>query len=196
MGWFDRCFSGLENPDEVCAYLRGEPTPTQPQDFGDTLLDRLERKHPYPLLRHHFGLPNVAETIQGVQRIAESGVLDVISIAPDQNAQESFFRPDEMDPALNGAGGVPIRNADELAAIYKASRRGNYPLMRIYSGTRDLLSWAELANRKIHNAWAAVPLCWYSGPRRSLRPHPRRRDPRESDVHAMARAEGHPGRGQ
>lgn len=162
MGWFDRCFSGLENPDEVWAYLRGDTVRAEPRDFGDTLLDRLEKKHPYPLLRHHFGLPSVVETIEGVAKIAESEVLDVISTAPDQNAQQSFFRPEEIDPMLSGAGGVPIRSANELTAIYKASRRGNYPLLRIYSGTRDLLSWAELANRTINNAWAAVPLCWYS----------------------------------
>lgn len=162
MGWFDRCFSGLENPDEVYAYLRGDAVRAHPQDFGDTLISRIEKKHPYPLLRHHFGLPSVTATIKGVERIAESGVLDVISIAPDQNAQESFFRPDEMDPMLSGAGGVSIRSPSELAAIYEASRRGNYPLLRIYSGTRDLLSWAALADKTIRNAWAAVPLCWYS----------------------------------
>lgn len=162
LGWFDRCFNGLENPNEVWAYLRGDTIKADAGDFGHNLLDRLERKHPYPLLRHHFGLPSLEDTIKGVQRIAESGVLDVISIAPDQNAQESLFRPEEMDPALDGAGGVPIRGADDLTALYKASRCGNYPLLRIYSGTRDLIGWAEVATKTIENAWAAIPLCWYS----------------------------------
>lgn len=161
-GWFDHCFSGLENPDEVWAYLRGDAVRSQPEDFGDNLLDRLEKKHPYPLLRHHFGLPNLADTLDGVRRIAESGVLEVISIAPDQNAQESFFRPEEMDPALDGAGGVPVRSPDDLSAICKASRCGNHPLLRIYSGTRDLIAWAQVATKTIANAWAAIPLCWYS----------------------------------
>jgi len=162
MGWFERCFSGVESPDEIYAYLRGDTVRSRPEHFGDTLLDRLEKKHPYPLLRHHFGLPSVTQTIEGVAEIAESGVLDVISTAPDQNAQESFFRREEMQPELAGAGGVPLRSEAELKAIYKASRTGNYPLLRIYSGTRDLLSWAEVAQRTIKNAWAAVPLCWYS----------------------------------
>ncbi len=161
-GWFDRCFSGLENPEEVWAYLRGDTGRSETRGYGHNLMDRLERKHPYPLLRHHFGLPSLEETLDGVRRIAEAGVLDVISIAPDQNAQESFFRPEEMDPALDGAGGVPVRSAEDLSAIYSASRCGSYPLVRIYSGTRDLIAWAEVATKTVANAWAAIPLCWYS----------------------------------
>ncbi|MFN8135549.1 MAG: hypothetical protein U0Z17_10100 [Bacteroidales bacterium] len=34
--------------------------------------------------------------------------------------------------------------------------------MRCYAGTRDLLKWAEMSVETIHNAWAAIPLCWYS----------------------------------
>ena len=162
LGWFGRCFSGLESPDDVWAYLRGDTTRKEPTDFGQNLLDRLDRKHPYPLLRHHFGLPDLEDTVEGTRKIAESRVLDVISIAPDQNAQESFFRPEEMDPALDGAGGVPIRSGEDLTSIYKASRCGNHPLLRIYSGTRDLIGWAEVAAKTIANAWAAIPLCWYS----------------------------------
>ena len=161
-GWFERCFTGLEAPEETWAYLKGEPLPREAEDFGATQLARLEKKQPYPLLRHHFGLPTLEETITGIQRIADARAVDVISIGPDQNAQESFFRPQEMDPALDGAGGVPIRTRDDLVRIYEASRRGNYPLLRIYSGTRDLIKWAELATETIHNAWGAIPLCWYN----------------------------------
>ena len=161
-GIFERVFDGLEPVEEVIAYLRGEAHPEEPQDFGATQIERMKKKAPYPLLRHHFGRPTMEETIQGVRKIAESRMVDVISIGPDQNAQESFFRPEEMDPALDGAGGAPIRTAEDLKAIYKASRRGNYPLIRIYSGTRDLIKWAELAVETVHNAWGAIPLCWYN----------------------------------
>jgi methylmalonyl-CoA mutase cobalamin-binding subunit len=161
-GWFERCFSGLEEPEEAWRYLRGEPAPQEQQDWGATQLARLNKKQPYPLLRHHFGLPSLEETIAGVAEIAEARVLDVVSIGPDQNAQESFFRPEEMDPALDGAGGVPVRSREDLARIYEASLAGNFPLLRIYSGTRDLIRWAELATETIHNAWGAIPLCWYN----------------------------------
>ena len=161
LGWFDRCFSGLENPQEVWSYL-GYRVDRNDDAPGDTLLERLKSRTPYPLLRHHFGLPDLEETIAGVRRIADSSVLDIISLAPDQNAQESLFRPEEMDPALDGAGGVPVRSAEDLHKIYLAGRQGNYPLFRIYSGTRDLIRWAELATDTINNAWGAIPLCWYS----------------------------------
>ncbi|HUV05889.1 MAG TPA: cobalamin B12-binding domain-containing protein [Armatimonadota bacterium] len=161
-GIFERTFDGLEPAEEIIAYLHGDSYAVEAEDFASTQLERMRRKQPYPLLRHHFGRPTMEETFEGVRRIAESRMVDVISIGPDQNAQESFFRPEEMDPTLDGAGGAPIRSADDLRAIYEASRCGNYPLLRIYSGTRDLIKWAEVAVETIHNAWAAIPLCWYS----------------------------------
>ena len=97
-----------------------------------------------------------------MRTIANAKVLDIISLGPDQNAQCSFFRPQEMDPLQHGAGGVPVRTPADLAALYAASRTGNYPLLRCYSGTRDLLQWAALSRETINNAWAAVPLCWYN----------------------------------
>ena len=164
LGLFERCFNGLEDPEDVWSYLRGKDgsAVSGEVEYGQTLFDRLEQKRPYPLLRHHFGLPTLDETIRGAKVIAESGVVDVMSIAPDQNAQESMFRPEEMDSDLDGAGGVPVRSAADLNAVYRASRCGSYPLLRIYSGTRDLVSWAEMAQQTVHNAWAAIPLCWYS----------------------------------
>ncbi|UCH35362.1 MAG: cobalamin B12-binding domain-containing protein [Armatimonadota bacterium] len=161
-GLFEAAFSGAEGPEEVIAYLRGEHLARTPEDYGTTLLERLERKAPYPLLRHHYGRPTVEETVRGARQIAEARVLDVLSIGPDQNAQEHFFRPEEMKDELSGAGGVPLRSPDDLRAIYEATRTGNYPLLRIYSGTRDLVKWAEVATDTIHNAWAAIPLCWYN----------------------------------
>src|SRR5690606_32702759 len=104
-------------------------------------------------------------------KIAESKVLDVISIAPDQNAQEYFFRQEMMDNRLDGAGGVPVRTEEEFARLYEAAQRGNYPLLRCYSGTQDILKFADLLQRTIKNAWCAVHLFWYSeldkrGPRK------------------------------
>lgn len=161
-GLFSRCFSGLEGIDEIIAYLQGRDQQPPAERYPDQLLSRLSGKRPYPLLRHHFGLPSLDATLKGIKRIAEAKVLDIISIGPDQNAQASFFRPEEIDQGQSGAGGVPVRTAKDLEAIYQASRAGNYPLLRIYSGTRDLLRWAELACETLHNAWGAIPLCWYS----------------------------------
>lgn len=162
LGIFEAVFTGVERPEEVLAYLRGEHLAEAPDDFGTTLPERIRRMAPIPLLRHHFGQPTVAATVEGAARLAEARAVDILSIGPDQNAQEYFFRPDEMKPELDGAGGVPLRSPDDLRAIYDASRRGNFPLVRCYSGTRDLIRWAEVHVETIHNAWGAIPLCWYN----------------------------------
>ncbi len=162
MGIFDRCFTGLENPSEVREFLEGREKGVEDVSKTDNLVDRIGASRPLPLIRHHFGLPDMERTIAGVEQIAMSGVVDIISIAPDQNAQESFFRQKEMDPLQNGAGGAPIRSAEDLIRLKEASIRANRPMLRIYSGTRDLIKWAELSVKTINNAWGAVPLCWYS----------------------------------
>ena len=162
LGLFEAVFDADTTVDEIIAYLRGGPARQDAADYPQTLVERIEFKHPYPILRHHFGLPSVEATIRGVEAIAEARCLDVISLGTDQNAQEHFFRPEEMDPDEHGAGGVPVRTPDDLRAIYQASRRGNYPLMRCYSGTRDTLKWAAMLKETINNAWCAVPLFWYS----------------------------------
>jgi len=162
IGLFARTFNGLEPQEEVIASLRGEKLEEKEEDFGNTLLDRIRRKHPYPLLRHHLGLPSLEETMEAARKVALARVCDVISLAPDQNAQEHFFHPEEMEPTLSGAGGVAIRSPDDLKALYEVTRCGNYPLLRIYAGTRDLIKWGEMAQETIRNAWAAIPLFWYS----------------------------------
>lgn len=162
LGFFEAVFGGSADWQEVVDFLRGAPAREAGGMPPQTLVERILWKRPFPLLRHHFGQPTVAATVEGVRQISEAGVLDVISLGTDQNAQEHFFRPDEMDPREHGAGGVPVRTADDLRALYAASRTGNFPLMRCYAGTRDQLAWAEMLHDTIHNAWAAVPLFWYS----------------------------------
>ncbi|MHA2084919.1 MAG: cobalamin B12-binding domain-containing protein [Candidatus Thorarchaeota archaeon] len=161
-GLFENIFTGLSTDEDSRAFLRGRshmlPEEKNPQD----LMTRLAIKSPIPLIRHHFGQPSTDETLKGIAQIAEASVLDVISIGPDQNAQESFFRPTEINESLEGDGGVPLREPEELRRLFEASRRGNYPLLRCYSGTRDLASWAQLLKDTINNAWGATPLLWYS----------------------------------
>lgn len=162
VGLFDAIFTGKEELEEIIAYLEEREYGIENANFGDNLLERIELKKPYPVIRHHFGLPSVKETIEGIKEIAENKVLDIISLGPDQNAQESFFRPEEMDEDEKGAGGVPIRKEQDLIDLYNATRRGNYPLMRSYSGTRDVFKMADLLLRTINNAWSAIPLTWYN----------------------------------
>lgn len=162
-GIFSHIFTGGESPDEVRVILLQEQAqPEANKAHAKNLIERIEGKKPFPLLRHHFGLPTVEETVKGAREIAMAGVLDVLSLGPDQNAQEHFFHPEDMDPAQNGAGGVPVRTREDFIRIYEASRCGNHPLVRCYSGTRDIIKMAAVLKETIHNAWCAVPLFWYN----------------------------------
>ncbi len=86
------------------------------------LVDRIKYRKPYPLLRHHFGRPTLEETVKGIKKISKSGLIDVVSIGPDQNAQEFFFHPEKMNRLQDGAGGVPVRSEDDFKKLYGASR--------------------------------------------------------------------------
>ncbi len=160
-GIFSMTFDGTEDLDEVIGFLKGVSY-ARSDDYPQDLISRIWSKYPYPVLRHHIGLPSIKETIDAIEKIADSRVLDVISIAPDQNAQEHFFEQDKMDHRLDGAGGVPLRSREDFEAVYAASRRGNYPILRCYSGTKNLIPFAKMLNETIKNAWCAVPLYWYS----------------------------------
>jgi hypothetical protein len=162
-GFFDALFDGSETPEDVLAYLRGGTSrPVSEADYPQTLMERIAWKAPYPLLRHHFGLPTVEATQQGIEAIADARVLDVISLGVDQDAQENFFHPERQDIRRTGAGGVPVRSPDDYRMLFAASRRGNFPLMRTYSGTDDFIRLAEVYLETIHIAWAAVPLFWFN----------------------------------
>ncbi len=104
----------------------------------------------------------MAATVAGIERIAEAGALDVISLGIDQDAQENFFHPERQNPRRKGAGGVPVRSAEDYDALYEASRRGNYPLLRTYSGTDDFLELAEMYKETINIAWCAIPIFWFN----------------------------------
>jgi methylmalonyl-CoA mutase cobalamin-binding subunit len=163
IGFFERVFDGSEPAETVLAYLKGQrhAEPTE-ADFPQTTVERIHWKAPFPIIRHHFGLPTVEATQAGIARIAEARVLDVISLGIDQDAQANFFHPQRQDPRRRGAGGVPVRNPDDYRALYAASRRGNFPLLRTYSGTDDFIRLAEMYAETIHTAWCAIPIFWFN----------------------------------
>ena len=163
LGFFDTIFDGSQNYEEIMAFLKGEKAQTKSaSDYPTTTVARIRWKAPYPLLRHHFGLPSMEETIAGIQKIADARALDVISLGIDQDAQENFFHPEKQNPRSTGAGGVPVRSIDDYQKLYCASRRGNFPLMRTYSGTNDFIRLAQMYREILHICWAAVPLFWFN----------------------------------
>jgi methylmalonyl-CoA mutase cobalamin-binding subunit len=163
IGFFDRVFDGSEPVDELIAYLKGSNLElNQDGQYPREMLERIKWKSPFPILRHHFGLPDFEATREGIQKISEAKVLDVISLGTDQDAQENFFHPERQDPRRKGAGGVPVRSAEDYRMLYESSRTGNYPLMRTYSGTDDFIRQAEMFVETINNAWCAIPLFWFN----------------------------------
>lgn len=161
--FFEAIFDGSEFTEEVLSYLKGEKRSGKDEShYPQNAIERRLWKAPYPLLRHHFGLPTMDATVEGIKKIAKARVLDVISLGTDQDAQENFFRPERQDARRRGAGGVPVRSADDFKKLYEASRMGNHPLMRTYSGTDDFIRQAELFMATINNAWCAIPLFWFN----------------------------------
>lgn len=161
--FFEQIFDGNESADQVLAYLKGQKTGQKSlRDYPQTVIERIRWKKPFPLIRHHFGLPSFEDTLTGIEKIAASQCLDVISLGIDQDAQENFFKPEKQDPRRKGAGGVPVRSREDYERLYAASRQGNYPLMRTYSGTDDFIPLAKMYMETIHNAWCAIPLFWFN----------------------------------
>jgi methylmalonyl-CoA mutase cobalamin-binding subunit len=163
LNFFEAHFDGTETTEEVLAYLKGRDiSARRSEDYPQNAVARIQWKSPLPIIRHHFGLPKLQATIEGIQQIADSKTLDVISLGIDQDAQENFFHPERQDKRRTGAGGVPVRTPEDYRKLFEASRTGNYPLMRTYSGTDDFIKLAEMYVDTINIAWAAVPLFWFN----------------------------------
>ena len=163
MGFFEHVFDGSETSEKVIAFLRGEKLEALDEtSYPQTVVERMRWKSPYPLLRHHFGLPTMQATVDGIEKIAEARLLDVVSLGIDQDAQENFFHPERQEARRAGAGGVPVRSAQDYRDLFNASRRGNFPLLRTYSGTDDFIRLAEMYVETINIAWCAVPLFWFN----------------------------------
>ena len=170
--YFTEFFEGEEFPDRIIKTLsfdeevndKESVKPISIKNSSDqiSLHSKESNRDILPMIRHHFGLPSVEDTIKGIEQIANAEIVDVISIATDQNAQQYFFEPHKMDKSLDGTGGVPVRSENDMRALFDASQLGNYPRLRIYSGTQNLMKWAKMSVNTINNAWGTIPLFWYS----------------------------------
>ncbi|MBD3255981.1 MAG: methionine synthase [Candidatus Lokiarchaeota archaeon] len=160
---FDHYFIGGESKFQILSTLKGEKQDMiKRSNIPMDLIGRIEWKKPYPIIRAHFGLSEFNETIKGIRKIAKAEILDVISIAPDQNTQANYFHPEKQRKDHSGAGGVPLRSEEDFEELHRARLIGNKPLLRIYAGTRDFIQLAELYQRTFKNAWAAIPIFWFN----------------------------------
>lgn len=137
----------------------------------DYLIDRIRQvreQENRPMIRAHIGIAaaTIEPTVAAIEKIAEAGALEVVSLAPDQTSQEllaKFIRGEE-DPSkyLAGQGGAPIRSVEDLQRLKAATQRGNYPLTRIYTGTDELVELAKLWEEHLNMAFPAVPIFFYN----------------------------------
>ncbi|MFX1290367.1 MAG: methionine synthase [Promethearchaeota archaeon] len=160
---FHEYFIGGESKHKIISILRKDLAAQEEKiKVPFDLISRIKWKNPFPIIRAHFGLPSMEDTVNGIKKIADAEILDIISIAPDQNTQANYFHPKNQVKELSGAGGVPIRTKEDFLELHSARLTGNYPLLRIYAGTRDFIRLAELYRDTIHNAWAAIPIFWFN----------------------------------
>lgn len=89
-------------------------------------------------------------------KLANTGLLDVLSIGSSQLSQSNFGENWGGKP--NG-GGVPVNSETEYADIWKASRP---MLIRTYSGTKKIRKMAEIYEHTINMAWHALSLWWFN----------------------------------
>jgi methylmalonyl-CoA mutase cobalamin-binding subunit len=163
LGFFEKVFQGGEPQEAVLAYLKGGSDQSRgATEFPQTTVERIAWKAPFPIIRHHFGLPSIEATCAGIGKIAEAEVLDVVSLGIDQDAQANFFHPERQNARRRGAGGVPVRSPADYRALYEASRTGNFPLLRSYSGTDDFIDLARMYVETINIAWCAIPIFWFN----------------------------------
>ena len=78
-----------------------------------------------PLIRAHVGSYNnnykyaIKETLEWLNDLADSSILDIASIATSQLTQSHFQK--NWNGLPNG-GGIPLNSIDDLNLIYKSSR--------------------------------------------------------------------------
>ena len=158
--------------EELEQFAKRTPGKTQEKlTWSDDLLERIRQvreRENRPIIRAHIGIADesLEPTIQGVKELSEAECLEIVSLAPDQSSQAflaKYVRGDE-DPSQHphGQGGAPITSKKDLLALKEATKCGNFPLSRIYSGTDELTELAKIFEETLHMAFPAVPIFYYN----------------------------------
>ncbi len=156
---------------EHFAERRIERKQAQQIEWSDYLVERIRQvreQEDRPIIRAHIGIAaeTIEPTIAAIEKLAEAEAFEIVSLAPDQPSQEmlaKFIRGEEdPDKYLRGQGGAPIRTAEDLDRLKAASQRGNFPMTRIYSGTDELVTLAQLWEKHLNMCFPAVPIFYYN----------------------------------
>jgi hypothetical protein len=140
-------------------------------EWSDYLVERIQQvreRENRPIIRAHIGIAadTIEPTIKAIEKLADAGAFEIVSLAPDQTSQEllaKFIRGEE-DPNkyLAGQGGAPIRSVEDLQRLKAATQRGNFPMARIYTGTDELVALAQLWEENLNICFPAVPIFFYN----------------------------------
>lgn len=150
----------LENEE----YLMETPL-KKPSDKALKYFPQRMKESELPLIRTHFGIPDetIIPTIKGIEKIADNGAVDEISLGSSDLSQRYFGNPKAFNEHKND-GGVPYKTKEDLTMLYLATRRGNFPSIKPYAHVYQLKEFVDhcLETGMLVGAHQAVPLFWFS----------------------------------
>ena len=142
-----------------------EPPLKKPSDQGINYLPQRMKESSIPVIRSHFGIPDesIMPTVEGIEKIADSGAVDLISLGSSDLSQR-YFGNVEAFKGLKNDGGVPYKTKEDLQMLYAATRRGNFPSIKPYAHVYKLKEFVDtcLEVGMLIGAHQAVPLFWFS----------------------------------
>lgn len=171
-GFFELIVDDYVTMEELEQFAARKPWKKKEEiEWSDELLERIKQVRELenrPIIRAHIGVAgdSIEPTVKGVEKLSDAQAIEIVSLAPDQASQAylaKFVRGEE-DPKeySRGQGGVPISSKGDLRALKEATKRGNYPMSRIYSGTDELDELAKIFEETLNMAFPAVPIFWYN----------------------------------
>lgn len=141
-----------------------EPPLKKPSDKALKYLPQRMKESELPLIRTHFGIPDksIIPTIKGIEKIADNGAVDEISLGSSDLSQRYFGNPMAFEVHKND-GGVPYKTKEDLSMLYLATRRGNFPSIKPYAHVYQLKEFVDtcLETGMLIGAHQAVPLFWF-----------------------------------
>lgn len=150
----------VRNDDYKCEPALRIPSDSAKNDFTIRMSES-----DFPLLRTHFGIPDntVIPTVEGIRKLADACVVDEISLGSSDLSQRYFGHPEKFDELKND-GGVPYRDKKDLALLFEATRRGNFPSLKPYCHVSDLVPFVKscLNLGLLRGGHQAVPLFWFN----------------------------------
>ena len=148
----------LEMPQDHAGY----PEYGQTNDSYEARLNYASKKRTLPIIRTHSG-PYSENRIEALKEynswcrdLAESKLLDVLSIGSSQLTQSNFAEDWE---GMSNGGGIPVNSEIE----YQVIRDNAKPmLVRTYSGTKNVPELARIHERSLNICWHALSFWWFN----------------------------------